>query len=43
MVDGKDNGVSKYEVCEGERYRDDTGLGARIARLNPGWTEKTDD
>ena len=40
MVDGKDNGVEQYTKTEGERYRDDTGLNSRVARLNTSWNEK---
>lgn len=40
MVDGKDNGVEQYAKTEGERYRDDTGLNSRVARLNVSWNEQ---
>jgi len=38
-VDGIDNGVNQWESEKPARYVDNTGLSARVGKLNPAWNE----
>jgi len=38
-VDGIDNGVNQFESDKPARYVDNTGLSARVGKLNPAWNE----
>ena len=38
-VDGIDNGVNMYDTDKPARYVDNTGLSARVGKLNPAWNE----
>ena len=38
-VDGIDNGVNMYDTDAPAKYSDNTGLSARVGKLNPAWNE----
>ena len=38
-VDAIDNGVNMYDTDAKAKYKDNTGLSARVKRLNPAWDE----
>ena len=38
-VDAIDNGVNMYDTDATAKYKDNTGLSARVKRLNPAWDE----
>ena len=38
-VDGIDNGVNMWESDKPAKYADNTGLSARVGKLNPAWNE----
>lgn len=40
-VDGIDNGVNAWESDKPARYVDNTGLSARVGKLNPAWNEES--
>ena len=38
-MDGIDNGVNQWESDKPAKYTDNTGLSARVGKLNPAWNE----
>ena len=42
-LDGNDNGVNQYESDKPPRYAVNTALPARVAALNPAWSDPSTD